>query len=209
MAARYLAEVQTVQPEGPYLLGGWSLGAVVAFEMARQLEARGERVALLALIDPPPPQSAPAAEGLGDLALLAGLVEDLEGLSGRHLEIDAAEILALPPGERLARVLALAQSAGALSPELRLAHAEELLAVYAHNRRALDGYVPIPYSGELVVVRAQGSLPAGTGDPTLGWRDLAAGGTGIVVLPGDHYSLLRPPAVEALATALAGPLTRS
>ncbi|WP_244221665.1 non-ribosomal peptide synthetase [Corallococcus exercitus] len=52
MAALYVAAVRTVQPRGPYRLGGWSMGGVVAFEMARQLQARGETVELVALIDP-------------------------------------------------------------------------------------------------------------------------------------------------------------
>ncbi len=51
IAARYLAEVRAVQPEGPYYLGGFSFGATVAYEMAQQLLATGEHVALLAILD--------------------------------------------------------------------------------------------------------------------------------------------------------------
>jgi amino acid adenylation domain-containing protein len=51
MAARYLGEVRKVQPHGPYLLGGRCLGGLVAFEMARRLDAAGERVALLVALD--------------------------------------------------------------------------------------------------------------------------------------------------------------
>ncbi|MDD1633793.1 MAG: AMP-binding protein, partial [Methylococcaceae bacterium] len=51
MAAYYIQGLQTVQPTGPYLLGGWSMGGVVAFEMAQQLHAEGQQVALLALLD--------------------------------------------------------------------------------------------------------------------------------------------------------------
>jgi thioesterase domain-containing protein/acyl carrier protein len=51
LASRYIEALLPVQPRGPYLLGGWSLGGVIAFEIARQLEARGEPVALLALLD--------------------------------------------------------------------------------------------------------------------------------------------------------------
>jgi len=51
MAANYIKALQTVQHEGPYLLGGWSMGGVVAFEMAQQLQAQGQRVTLLALFD--------------------------------------------------------------------------------------------------------------------------------------------------------------
>ena len=63
MAAHYLAAVRTVAPAGPFLLGGWSLGGTVAFEMAQQLRRQGEEVALLALLDAPAPagSGAPAA----------------------------------------------------------------------------------------------------------------------------------------------------
>ncbi|KIN73202.1 type I polyketide synthase [Sulfitobacter guttiformis] len=54
-AADYLAEIREVQPEGPYLLSGFSGGGITAYEMARQLKAAGEEVAVLALLDTPLP----------------------------------------------------------------------------------------------------------------------------------------------------------
>ena len=62
MAARYVAELRRVQPQGPYRLAGWSFGGLAAFEMARQLNAAGDDVALLAVLDTGPP----AAPGLQD-----------------------------------------------------------------------------------------------------------------------------------------------
>ncbi|TAJ01879.1 MAG: polyketide synthase, partial [Planctomycetota bacterium] len=59
MAGDYLVEMRRVQPHGPYLLSGFSGGGITAFEIARQLLASGEEVALLALLDtavPEPPQ---------------------------------------------------------------------------------------------------------------------------------------------------------
>jgi thioesterase domain-containing protein len=50
LARDYLAQVRAVQPRGPYLLGGWSFGGLVAYEMTLQLQAAGEPVALLALL---------------------------------------------------------------------------------------------------------------------------------------------------------------
>jgi hypothetical protein len=51
LAARYIEALRAVQPPGPYLLGGWSMGGLVAFEMAQQLRQQGQQVALVALID--------------------------------------------------------------------------------------------------------------------------------------------------------------
>ena len=58
MATAYLAEIREVQPEGPYMLGGYSGGGLVAFEMAQQLTAAGEKIALLVLFDTFPPHVA-------------------------------------------------------------------------------------------------------------------------------------------------------
>jgi amino acid adenylation domain-containing protein len=58
-AARCLEEVRAVQPHGPYLLAGRCNGATVAFEIAQQLRAAGEEVALLASLDSDPPQAGP------------------------------------------------------------------------------------------------------------------------------------------------------
>ncbi|WP_322505947.1 thioesterase domain-containing protein [Chroococcidiopsis cubana] len=51
MAALYLKEIQAIQPEGPYFLCGYSFGGMVAFEIAQQLNSKGHRIALLALLD--------------------------------------------------------------------------------------------------------------------------------------------------------------
>jgi thioesterase domain-containing protein len=59
MAATYLEHVRNVQGSGPYRLGGWSLGGIVAFEMARRLQEKGESVDLLALIDAVAPGTLP------------------------------------------------------------------------------------------------------------------------------------------------------
>jgi len=51
MAAYYVSEIKNIQPEGPYLLGGYCLGGTIALEMARQFHAQGQEVPLLALLE--------------------------------------------------------------------------------------------------------------------------------------------------------------
>jgi acyl transferase domain-containing protein/thioesterase domain-containing protein/acyl carrier protein len=58
-ASDYIAEMRQVQPHGPYLLGGFSGGGITAYEIARQLEAAGEKVSLLVLLDTPLPMREP------------------------------------------------------------------------------------------------------------------------------------------------------
>lgn len=69
MAAAYIEELTSVQPRGPYLLGGFSGGGITAYEMARQLEARGEEVALLVMLDTPVPMP-PADLSVRDRVLI-------------------------------------------------------------------------------------------------------------------------------------------
>lgn len=57
-AAYYIEQIRSVQPEGPYYLAGYSIGGLMAYEMAQQLVAQGEEIALLALLDPTPPYGA-------------------------------------------------------------------------------------------------------------------------------------------------------
>ena len=59
MAADYIRELRSIQPNGPYFLGGFSGGGITAFEIAKQLRAEGEEIALLVLLDTPLPQSPP------------------------------------------------------------------------------------------------------------------------------------------------------
>src|SRR3954447_18304276 len=63
IAAPYAAAVEAAAPHGPYLLGGWSFGGVVAFEMARQMRQRGRPVALVALLDSSAPGLVPPPAG--------------------------------------------------------------------------------------------------------------------------------------------------
>ncbi len=68
MAAAHLKALRSVQPEGPYLLGGWCNGALIAYEMARQLRAEGQAVDLLVLMD----ADAPTASQKRDRRIISG-----------------------------------------------------------------------------------------------------------------------------------------
>jgi thioesterase domain-containing protein/acyl carrier protein len=88
MAACYLEAVRAVQPEGPYFLGGWSLGGRVAYEMARQLEARGEQVGLLVVIDAQG-QEATSGQTRGEEAELARRLEARDEQASLRVVSDA------------------------------------------------------------------------------------------------------------------------
>ncbi|HYU33835.1 MAG TPA: amino acid adenylation domain-containing protein [Thermoanaerobaculia bacterium] len=197
MAARYVQALQEVQPAGPYRIGGWSLGGVVAFEMARQLRAQGSAVALLALIDPSPPRQAPEVP---DPRLeLAQFLGDLRGLAG----LEASSPLALPAEVlMLDDLLARVEARALLPPEVGEDQIRELYALFVTNYRALCAYCPGTWEGRLVLIRAADPIPGLPPDANQGWSELARAGAEVHVLPGDHYSLLRAPQVAAVAAVL-------
>nr|QEO74431.1 condensation domain-containing protein [uncultured bacterium] len=92
MASAYLETVREVRPSGPYRLGGWSFGGVVAYEMARQLWEAGQEVDLLVLIDSRLANG--GSEIPGDAELFPGLLRDLAGVLGTDLppEIEPGEL---------------------------------------------------------------------------------------------------------------------
>ncbi|HYO70115.1 MAG TPA: amino acid adenylation domain-containing protein, partial [Archangium sp.] len=206
MAARYLEAVREVQPEGPYLLGGWSMGGRVAYEMARQLEARGEQVALLAVIDARGSEEAAEAEAALEMLVEQGVfefAEHLSRLSGLHPR--AAEVLEQVDAVELKSVLE-----GRANPLLEEGVAEEVRALwrmYARNRRASRNYEPKPYEGSLVLLRAAEG-PEGQ-EEDLGWGELVRGGVEVHEVPGDHFSLIAMPHVEHLAARLRELLKRA
>ncbi|HYG65719.1 MAG TPA: amino acid adenylation domain-containing protein, partial [Thermoanaerobaculia bacterium] len=201
LAACYVDAVRAAQPAGPYHLGGWSMGGVVAFEMARQLEAAGDEVRLLALIDSPWPDTgrddAGPESGADGAELLAAFVRDL---TGADLPVPLEELGRLSHEERMARALAFAHRAGALpAAGTGGAAIDRLFAVFAHNIRARRAYRPGPYGGHVDLFLAEDSTAF---EEERRWGGVAGGGVEVHSLPGDHYSILKAPAVGTLARRL-------
>jgi len=197
IAHRHLESVRGFQPSGPYLIGGWSMGAAIVYEMARQLVREGEPPALVVLIDPPHP-AGDGRERLTDATLTVWFVEHLRSL-GLELGRSREELLQLAPEDVLR--LASAQ-AGAATPHSRGLGAAQLRAtldLIQCNGRALRRYHPEPYAGRLTIFTAAArSAP----DLFAAWSALAPAGVELYRVAGDHYTMLRPPHVAALADRL-------
>jgi amino acid adenylation domain-containing protein len=188
LAALYVDAVQRVQARGPYRLAGWSMGGVVAFEMARQLGGRGERVELLALIDTVAPAVWNQEPEPDEAGLVAAFALDLARSSGAP--VPNVDLSGLDEEGALALVLSLGKEAGLLAPGVELPELRLLFERFRANRRALSGYQPAPYPGEAILFRAR-ERPAGRNeDPALGWRGLVAA-LSVHEVPGDHYTILR------------------
>ncbi|MBW8877596.1 MAG: amino acid adenylation domain-containing protein [Acidobacteria bacterium] len=202
LAGSYVAELRQVQPGGPYSLGGWSSGAMIAFEMAAQLEAAGERVKQLFLLDGP----APVDHGeLSDERLLAWFLDDLAlGLPIERLQ--GLELAGLPLAEQLRQASALLLNGQA--PALDL---ESLLANFQIFRDLIlagSRYVPSPVAADLTVVRVEKDVVEEFSshphrhENDWGWRGLTRGRVRCMRVPGTHHSFLTEPLVDGWCALL-------
>ncbi len=198
IAARYLQAIRTLQPHGPYYLAGESFGGVVAFEMAQQLQAAGEEVALVALFDSLAPNSLarmPLVQRLklhGQLLLKQGLPYLLE---------KAQPLINSLQQKFLTRTNKDSQpSEDILQTDTEKAPQDIRQEVRQRTSRL---YFPQPYSGKMVLFYAlERDAFEGEGDRDLGWKSVAAGGLQIYDVPGDHLGILKHPNVRVLADKL-------
>jgi amino acid adenylation domain-containing protein len=215
MAANYVAEVRQAQPAGPYRLGGYSSGGLLAFEMARQLQAAGERVAIVALLDTMAPPSSNGAAGPLAAPRRLRATDWLNLLAGLPPWLDDA--LRLGPEKiaaRLRRKLRLALQRGR-APRLsdvlddNLAHLPaHHLAFMQQHYEAILAYRPEPYPGRVTLFRAESQALSHLALPDKGWSALALGGVDIREFAGSHHTLLREPYVSGLAQQLQSVLSK-
>ena len=196
MASAYVAEIRSVRPSGPYFIAGTCTGGVVAYEMARQLRAGGEEVAL-AIVESWHPSSyrtLTALTALGKVRFVAA-----------KLVSYARSMLSLSPWRWQGFVRAKLGLAATLIDgglDETLAHS----SYHADNVRlatlnAVAGYRPPPYAGRLLnVVATQRPVGADVIDTRRDWETLAAGGADVTYMPAaDSGRLFVSPHVDELA----------
>jgi amino acid adenylation domain-containing protein len=204
MAARYVAALRSLQPEGPYLLGGWSAGGILAFEMARQLSEQGQEVSLLALFDAG--AAAPSHDaGQADFAML---LADL--FPGRDLP-PLATLQAMTAEEQLAVFADRAARAQIVAAGIQAHAARHVFEVFKANLRALRDYRPRPYAGQVTLFAAEHRDDATemARDPLLGWGAWAQGGVEVHRFPCNHVEMVSAPHVQAIGAALRSCLERA
>ncbi|MFZ0803665.1 MAG: amino acid adenylation domain-containing protein [Terriglobales bacterium] len=176
MASHYLREIASIQPRGPYFFGGFSLGGLVAYEMAQQLQTQGEEVGLLVLFDTYPGNLNP---------LTSSLLKSLRTPSKQLLVLLNRSI------RRRSRVLWRS-----------LTFPRALREVFQANSRAAGRYRLRPYSGPVTLFRASEQSPRNGDSPYAAWHDLLPAGLEIQDIPGSHNGILVEPEVGVLAQRL-------
>jgi amino acid adenylation domain-containing protein len=212
LAVRYVRCVRQVQPEGPYLLGGYSFGSKVSFAMAHELRRQGQRVGLLALLDGGAPGKPAKLGKMDEAVFVAQSIREEARQAGLSFDISFSEVLSRPPDARLDYVLDEAKKQTLLPAEVDGPWTRRLLHGVEERQRAAEGYLPEPYPDPICFFRsveedeefAAVLAEAGyeLGDPTKGWQRFAAQPIEVIEVPGMHETLLQPPAVHALAQRL-------
>jgi thioesterase domain-containing protein/acyl carrier protein len=195
MAAHYAEAIVAAYPEGPYHLTGWSLGGTLAFEVARQLNAAGHEIGLVALLD---------SAAVTDQAQLKeeDFVELIAVMFPAADRVSLESLRELPADEQLAYFVGLAAQAG-LAPADDLAAARHVFDVFRANVKALHEFRPLAYDGPVLLLRPRDQAQSHTlaDDPTLGWQQLA-GAVDVQWVSGDHAQMVHAPHVTDLAAVL-------
>jgi amino acid adenylation domain-containing protein len=214
MAERYLCDVRSLQPHGPYLLGGFSFGGLVAFEMARRLRIAGETVALLALLDTEFPPAAASRtvrwlggsrsfqkriyplwlrvrghraslRRLGPAKYAALMTSKVRGLVGQHRASDVTNE-PMSDWDEMPK--------GGADPFSRA-----VAEVMAANDRAMARYIPQRYDGAITFFRAADARFENDTRPL--WSNVARQ-VDVHVVPGEHFTIRVEPHVAVLAGRL-------
>ena len=212
VATGYIQAVQTVQPHGPYLLGGHSFGGLVAFEMAQQLQQKGERVDLLALLDTPAPRFFKATGADWDEARWLMQIANIIGhLLGTDLEITYEQLQSMAPDEQLNYLHGRLKQAEFIPSEADIKHFRGFVDVYKANLRMHYVLAEQPIPTRIALFRSRDAQPEELegemareteADATMGWEPFASGAVDVHVIPGDHLTMMVEPHVEVLAKEL-------
>jgi thioesterase domain-containing protein len=176
MAAYYIQEIKTVQPEGPYLLGGRCTGGTIALEMAQQLKKKSQDVLLVVMVDSPRP-----------------LVTEAE--KAEYLSIAACEENRKKWMETLIKIGSdFSQGKFDFSPE-----------VFKYGIQIPADYTPHVYDGEIAYFVAQDNgsncFLSNLIKPQA-WANFVSNPILINEVPGNHLSMTKEPNIEVLASKL-------
>jgi aspartate racemase len=209
-AARYLDEIFAVAPDGPYSLAGYSSGGIIAFEIARQLRARGHVVSLLAVFDQGPAEPEPTLP-FG----FSWMVDFSRNLPYWFID----DFLHAEHGEMIGRLRSKARvcwgtirrTFGGSRRQAESVDIRDVVGMWQapeESRQrlqveyaALENYTPKHYDGRLTLFRARARPLFRVCGRDLGWSDLATT-VDVTVVPGSHVTMLRDPYVRVVADQL-------
>jgi len=195
MAARYLSELSDVWPDGPQVIGGYCMGGVIAYEMARQLSSSRGISPTVVMIDTWTPafhhdhtaRSRPLAAARYYAAMTA---------AKERAELDRLQ--RYYPRQRLSHLFArLSDALSAPVDERESITAATLDRVASTNRSAFFAYDARPYDGSVILIRPRHRPDDHASDPTLGWSTIAPN-LRLHTLAAFRFQLWREPGLTEL-----------
>ncbi len=204
IAQHFVAAIRERRPRGPYMLGGWCAHGLLAFEVAQQLRAAGEDVALVMMLETANPVLLHRCSALVRLVRRAQLKMNLlhfEYTYIRGLSHDRArDYISGRIRRKFSRVGRGLRGNTTASPDQLATDEKNLLTmVYA----AADRYVPKPYDGPITLVRSEKNLFGVPDKPPLGWDASLCPNLELCQCDGNHYTMYIEPNVDRLAIKMA------
>ncbi|WP_281356742.1 condensation domain-containing protein [Amycolatopsis anabasis] len=197
VAAEYLGRIREIQPHGPYHLLGWSFGGLLAYEMAVQLQAAGEQVASLSILDSYPVEDETVRT---ERELLTSFLEHVgfDGAEFAGRELTAADVI---------EVLRRGDSRLADIGERRM---RNVLAVMNNNAVLAHKYRPGRFTGKvLLFVATAGLTKKAVAEQPRRWKPLVDGTVRVRRVDCGHEYLMHPGPQGAIGAVLAAELNRS
>ena len=220
IATYYIQAIQTVQPQGPYFLGGHSFGGQVALEMATHLQLLGHEVALLAIIDAVAPIVGKKLIGVDvdDTALMADFASFIEYTFSLNLEVSKETLTDLTGDEQLHYLKERLIRANLLPLDAGITSVQGLVQVYKANNQAYRVYLPQSVQLPRIALFRAGevdgledatlSLTQMLKKPAFGWNEFSAH-VEVHVVTGNHMTMMQQPHVQVLATQLRASLEQA
>ena len=207
MASRYLELVRREIPNGNYIFGGWSMGALVGFEMAKQLEESTTQKVPVILLDQKAPSSNLASNKVIEkIDRLSVFAEKIEHLVGQKTSITKDSLTGLTEKEQSALFLKEFKKNNLVPEEVDLAQFHGFLdKTILHNEITMD-YQTTVYDGPVMLIRAEDSTfvtDEFENAVCYGWSNYTeANNFQIIPTKGNHITLIRPPFVIEMAKHL-------
>lgn len=170
----------------------------MAFEMAQQLRARGEKIGLLTLIDTPGPGQMPVLATEDDTAILVYLL----GV-GFNVSLSMDILQKLEPEDQLLYFLDQVKIANrVVPPDFGLPQIRQFLHLFKVHAQAMRNYIPQTYQGKIIFFRATEENEVNAKNPELPWIEVAGSGVEVHEVSGNHITMNYPPHVQMMAKQL-------
>ena len=211
MATNYIEEIKKIQPQGPYFIGGFCYGGVIAFEVAQQLQAHEEEVDLVVMIQNRHNNYLQSSSQTTLLQRIINRVMDRSDYELSNMSKLGAKAIFTYLGERFRRILTIIEvdfsnifDSFSENYDLDFPHSLDYTfgLISKAQDEAVRKYEPKPYKGNVIIFRASKQPRGIVPDPTLGWGEFIEGDIDLFEIPAYHQTIMSEPQANVMAEKL-------